>query len=191
MDYPSYRRTNHTIHVHMLVYQRHNAFVVKHRTFYEMGFRYPYCACHVKRLIWTASCENQTLVYISMRAKQFCVLTTTESGAKIWRQLNALSPPPPPPWLRLSSVLWLLIYCLMYFPSFVAVMCLSLFCYALLCVHPSFAIILKRHRKLVALLLLSYKCIVTIHVLWLFLAVPWVGLQCGIHTRFQQRIKSL
>ena len=57
------------------------------------------------------------------------------------------------------------------------VLCLSLFCYALLCFHSSFGIILKRKRKLVALLLLSYKCIVTINVLWLFLTVPWVGLQ--------------
>ena len=55
-------------------------------------------------------------------------------------------------------------------------LCLSLFCYALLCVHYSFAIILKRERKLVALLLLSYKCIVTINVLWLFLTVSWVVL---------------
>ena len=31
-------------------------------------------------------------------------------------------------------------------------------------------------RKLVALLLLSYRCIVTINVLWLFLTVPWVNL---------------
>ena len=54
---------------------------------------------------------------------------------------------------------------------------LSLFCYALLCVHSSFAIILKRKRKLVALLLLSYRWIITINVLWLFLAVTWVGLQ--------------
>ena len=54
---------------------------------------------------------------------------------------------------------------------------LSLFCYALLCVHSSFAIILKRKRKLVDLLLLSYRCIVTINVLWLFLMGPWVGLQ--------------
>ena len=54
---------------------------------------------------------------------------------------------------------------------------MSLFCYALLCVHFSYAIILKRKRKLVALLLLSYRCIVTINVLWLFLTVPWVGLQ--------------
>ena len=57
------------------------------------------------------------------------------------------------------------------------VLCLSLLCYVLLCVHTSFAIILKRNRKLVALLLLSYICIVTINVLWLFLTVPWVGLQ--------------
>ena len=65
-------------------------------------------------------------------------------------------------------VLLLLIYCLIYFPLFVGVLCLSLFCYALLCVHSSFAIILK----LFALLLLSYRCIVTINVLWLFLTVP-------------------
>ena len=77
-------------------------------------------------------------------------------------------------------VLLLLIYCLMYFPLIVGVLCLSLFCYALLCVHSSFAIILKRKRKLVALLLLSYKCIATNNVLWLFLMVLWVGLQCVI-----------
>ena len=57
------------------------------------------------------------------------------------------------------------------------VLCLSLFCYALLCVPFSFAIILKRKRKLVALLLLSYRCIVTINALWLFLTVSWAGLQ--------------
>ena len=44
----------------------------------------------------------------------------------------------------------------------------------------SFANILKRKRSLVALLLLSYRCIVTINVLWLFLMVPWVGMQCMI-----------
>ena len=69
---------------------------------------------------------------------------------------------------------------LLNFPLFVGVLCLSLFCYALLSVHSSFAIILERKRKLVALLLLSYRCIVTINVLWLFLTVPWVGLQCVI-----------
>ena len=63
----------------------------------------------------------------------------------------------------------------MFFPLFVGVLCLSLFSYALHCVHSSFAINLKRSRKLIALLLLSYKCI-TINVLWLFLTVLWVGL---------------
>ena len=66
------------------------------------------------------------------------------------------------------------------------VLCLSLFCYALLCVLSSFAIILKWKRKLVALLLLSYRCIVTVNVLLLFLAVTWVGLRFVmiIHTYF-------
>ena len=65
----------------------------------------------------------------------------------------------------------------MYFPVCVGGgLCFSLFSYALLCVHSSFAIILKRKRKLVALLLLSYICIVTINIMWLFLGVPWVGL---------------
>ena len=49
---------------------------------------------------------------------------------------------------------------------------LSLFWYALLCVLSSFAIILKRKRELVASLLLYYRCLVTVYVLWLFLVVP-------------------
>ena len=86
-------------------------------------------------------------------------------------------------------VLSLLIYCLMYFPLFVRVLCLSLFCFAFLCDNSSSAIILMRRRQLVALLLLSYRCIVTINVLWLFLKVPQVGLQYVIvvfpdHTHF-------
>ena len=70
----------------------------------------------------------------------------------------------------------------MFFPLFVGVMCLSLFCYAILCVHSSFAIILKRKRELVTctLLLLYYRCMVTINVLRLFLVMSWVGLQCVI-----------
>ena len=79
--------------------------------------------------------------------------------------------------LSKEVVLLLLIYCLMYFPLFVGVLCLALFCYALLCVHSKFAIILKRKRKLVTLLLLPYRCIVTINVLLLVLVVPWVVLQ--------------
>ena len=65
----------------------------------------------------------------------------------------------------------------MFFPLFVGVSCLSLFWYALLCVHSSFVITFTRKRELVALLLLSFGCLVTVNVLWLFLTVPWVGLQ--------------
>ena len=84
----------------------------------------------------------------------------------------------------------------MYFPLFVGVLCLSLFCYAILCVHSSFAIILKRKRKLVALLLLSYRCLVSVFVLWQFITVPQVGLQCVIvvfpdHTYFLLTTESL
>ena len=93
-----------------------------------------------------------------MQAKQFCVLTTTKSRAKSLRWLIHLTPPLPVAKAVVGSkavVLLLLSYCLMYFPLFVGVLCLSLICYALLCVHSSFATILKRERKLVALLLLS------------------------------------
>ena len=58
-----------------------------------------------------------------------------------------------------------------------------MFVFVLLCITASifsFAFILKKKRKQVALLLLSSRCIATIHVLWLFLTVPWVGLPCVI-----------
>ena len=47
------------------------------------------------------------------------------------------------------------------------------------CVHSNFVIILKSKRKVVALLLLSYRCNVDINVLWLFLMVLW-SVQCAI-----------
>ena len=99
-----------------------------------------------------------------------------------------------------AVVLLLLIYCLMYFSLFVGILCLSVFCYASLCVHFSFAIILKRKRKLVALLLLSYRCSVTINVMWLFLAVPLVVCSMWLylvvfpdhtHLHFVKTIKSI
>ena len=69
----------------------------------------------------------------------------------------------------------LLIYCLMYFPLCVGVLRLSLLSYALLLDLQSS----WKKRKLVALLLLSYRCtcIVTINVRLLFLTAPWIGLQ--------------
>ena len=56
------------------------------------------------------------------------------------------------------------------------VLCLSLLWYALLCVLSSFANVLKKKRELVALLLLSYGCLVTVNVLWLFLMVLRAGM---------------
>ena len=48
----------------------------------------------------------------------------------------------------------------------------SMFCYTLLYVPSSFAIILMWKRELVALLSLCSWCLII--VVWLFLAVPWV-----------------
>ena len=51
----------------------------------------------------------------------------------------------------------------------------SMFCCTLIYVYSSFAIILMGKTELVALPSLSSWCMVI--VVWLFLAVPWVGLQ--------------
>ena len=51
----------------------------------------------------------------------------------------------------------------------------SMFCYALLCVHSSFAIISIGKREMVALLFLSSWCLVV--VVWLFLTMQGVCLQ--------------
>ena len=56
----------------------------------------------------------------------------------------------------------------------------SIICCALLCVHSSFAIILMGNRELVALLCLSYCCLVIVIVMWLFRTVPQVDMQCVI-----------
>ena len=53
-----------------------------------------------------------------------------------------------------------------------------MFCCTLLYVHSSVAIILIGKKDLVALLSLSYWCLVI--VVWLFLEVPWLCLRFGI-----------
>ena len=66
-------------------------------------------------------------------------------------------PPPPIPHPPAANavvcskavVLLLLLYCFMYLPLFVGVLCWSLFWYTLLCVLSSLAIILNRKRELV------------------------------------------
>ena len=61
-----------------------------------------------------------------------------------------------------------------------------MFCYLVLCVHSSFAIILMRKRELAALFCLSSRCLVTgfffcrYVALWLFRTVVQVSLQCVI-----------
>ena len=64
----------------------------------------------------------------------------------------------------------------MYLPLFWGVLCTSVFWYELLFVISSFEIILGK-RELVALLLLSFGCLVTVNVLWSFPTVSCVVLQ--------------
>ena len=91
-----------------------------------------------------------------------CILFSDSlSVPKAMGHTSSKNPQIQKPLENVTSLLLLLSYCLMYFPVFVGDLRLFLFCYAFLCVHSSFAINLKRKRKLVALLLLSYRCIVT------------------------------
>ena len=105
---------------------------------------------------------------------KFCALTTTESKAKIWCQKNAFKPLTLVASAALRSkvvVLFLLIYCLWRFVLVFVLVCITLSL-------SSFAIILTRTRELVALLILSFGCLVIVNVLpQLFLALPLVGLQ--------------
>ena len=56
----------------------------------------------------------------------------------------------------------------------------SLFCCALLVVFSGFVVVLTGWRELLALLWFSSWFLVAVGVLWLFLAVPWVGLRCVV-----------
>ena len=83
-----------------------------------------------------------------------------------------------------AVILLLLIRCFLLLLLYYSVIVLY-FCCAVLYVHSSFAIILVRKRELVALLSLSFWCLVI--VVWLFLAMPWVSLavcDCGISSLF-------
>ena len=68
----------------------------------------------------------------------------------------------------------------MYLQLFVGFLCWSLFRSSLFCILSRFTIILTRKRELVALLLLSFICLVTVKSLWMCLMVPWVCLPCVI-----------
>ena len=52
----------------------------------------------------------------------------------------------------------------------------SLFCNTVPSFLSSFAIILMRKKELIALILLCFRCRLSVSVLCLILAVPWVGL---------------
>ena len=111
----------------------------------------------------------------------FYASATAESRVKILFQWNGFGSPGGLgccPFLGGGSVVF--IYCLMYFSLCVGILCLSLFCYVLLCVHSTFAIVLKRKRTLGALLLLSDQCLVNVNVLRLFLTVLWDGPVCSV-----------
>ena len=115
-----------------------------------------------------------------MRAEKNCVLTTPESWAKFEACKMHLSPPSPTrslgsyPFYGGGSVVFDIL-------SYVSpIICGgSVLVYVLVCITlcPSFAIILTMKSELVALLLLSFGCLLTVNILWLFLTVPWVGLQ--------------
>ena len=77
-----------------------------------------------------------------------------------------------------KAVLLLLIRCWLLLPC--RVLCFSMFCCAVLCVLSIFAMILMGKIELVTLLCLFVWCLVVVIVLWLFLAMPWVGLKCVI-----------
>ena len=85
-----------------------------------------------------------------------------------------------------AVVLLLVIYCLMYFPLFVGVLCLSLFWYALICVHSSFAIIYLEEEDLeiagcFAIIVLQMYCCCKCSVALPRGAMGWSTLcDCGI-----------
>ena len=64
------------------------------------------------------------------------------------------------------------------------------------CVSPCFVVHYFESGKVGCMLLLSYRCIVTMNVLWFFLTVPWVGLQYVIvvfsdHTHLLFQLQKL
>ena len=94
-------------------------------------------------------------------------------------------------WLTLSKVEEIMIFVVVdiLFNVLPIVCGNSVFDFVLLCITlcpSSFAIILKKKRKLVALLLLSYRCIDTVNPLWLFL----VALHC-VFVVFPDRTRLL
>ena len=76
-----------------------------------------------------------------------------------------------------AVVLMLLMQCLLLLAWFERVCVVAMLCCEVLNVLCCFAFILLVKRELVALLQLTFLCLMTDSVLWLVLMVPWVGLQ--------------
>ena len=91
--------------------------------------------------------EKMTFLQITHQKSTACKLFPAMINPKSYRKINKSKH-----WYSLSRFSFRFLT-----PLFVGVMCLSVFCYAFLCVHSNFAFILERKRKLVALLLLSYN----------------------------------
>ena len=80
---------------------------------------------------------------------------------------------------RLSVLRWIFCCCWFVAPIMGVMRLFNVLFYRVLCLS-SIAIILMGKVDLVALLCLPSWFFVTVDVLWLFLAVPWIGLQCVI-----------
>ena len=107
-----------------------------HEVVYLMAYRN---LCIYRQIKMTGCALVATSVFVVLLYHD---LTTTGSRVKVWRLLNVFKPPP--------------IVCRGYVIVFVLLS---------ICVLSVFVIILKRKRELVALLLLSYGCLITVNVL--------------------------
>ena len=95
-----------------------------------------------------------------------------------------LSPPPPPPPLGCCPFLGCGSVGVDILFNVLPIDCRSsLFVFVLLCITLcpfKFCNHLEEEEKTGCFAIMSYRCIVYVNVLWLFLTVLWVGLQCVI-----------
>ena len=68
----------------------------------------------------------------------------------------------------------------MYFSLCVGIMCLSLFCYVLLCVHSTFCNCLEEEENAGSFAFVVFLMSCYVNVLRLFLTVQWDGPVCSV-----------
>ena len=113
----------------------------------------------------------------SSEKKQVCVMLLQQQQ-NLGRRFGTSKMHLCPQWLRLVSVLkrWFCCFDFLFIVTPIVGACnCSMFCFTLLYVHCSIAIIFIGIRELVALINLSSWCLVIVD--WLFIAVPWGCLQ--------------